>query len=76
MKDLKYAALRYCPLLGHNVVMEGKKTDSGTVLSCLNKADCGYCEKGCRNLLLNGCVLSERTVMNDKTSEPVSAEVG
>lgn len=71
MKDFKYAALRYCPLLGHNVVMEGRHTDEGTLLSCLNKADCGYCEKGCRNLLLN-----ERMVCTEKTPPAVHAEVG
>lgn len=71
MKDLKYAALRYCPFLGHNVVMEGRYTDEGTVLSCLNKADCDYCEKGCRNLLLN-----ERMVCAEKTTPTVHAEVG
>lgn len=54
MRELKYACIRYCPHLGHNVIMEGRYTDAGGVrLECLNKADCGYEEKGCRNSLLN-----------------------
>lgn len=52
MKDFRYASVRYCPHLGHNVIMEGRFSGDGFVLECLNKNDCGYREKGCRNLLL------------------------
>ncbi len=53
MRELKYASVRYCPQLGHNVVMEGiTAKDGGFRLECLNKEDCGFSEEGCRNLLL------------------------
>lgn len=52
MKERSCACLRYCPQLGRNVIMESKYTDGRIKLECLNKAECNYCEKGCRNLLL------------------------
>ena len=68
MRELKYASLRYCPHLGHNVVMEGRFLgDGGFKLECLNKGDCGYREAGCRNLLLK---------QTAERSETRSIEVG
>ena len=48
---------RYCPLLGRNVIMETQKDLNGYTLECLSKAECGFCEEGCRNILLakNSC---------------------
>ena len=55
MRELKYASVRYCPHLGHNVIMEGSLGDGGSLnWECLNKGDCGYLEMGCRNMLVNG----------------------
>lgn len=54
MRELKYASVRYCPHLGHNVIIEGRLGDGGGLRwECLNKDDCGYREMGCRNMLLN-----------------------
>ena len=53
MRELKHASIRYCPHLGHNVVMETRLTENGDCRwECLNKSDCGYNLEGCRNLLL------------------------
>ena len=53
MRDIKYASVRYCPHLGHNVIMGGRPSKTGALSwECLNKEDCGYREKGCRNMLI------------------------
>lgn len=68
MREFRYASVRYCPHLGHNVIMEGKCTENGGVrLECLNKDDCGYREEGCRNLLL---------MQSSEKAEQRSIEVG
>lgn len=66
MRESNYICLRYCPQLQHNVIMEGRVTQGGFRLECLNKEDCGYREMGCRNLLLQN-----RAIKSD-----IRAEVG
>lgn len=64
MRELKYASVRYCPHLGHNVIIEGRLTEKGDFcLQCLNKDDCGFREEGCRNRLL------QRTEQRDIRAE-------
>lgn len=53
MGEFKYACVKYCTHLGRNIVMvscfraEGERN-----VECLNKAECGYDECGCRNSLM------------------------
>lgn len=60
MRERKCASVRYCPHLGHNVIMEERLGDGGCPKwKCLNKEDCGYREMGCRNMLLEGADLGQ-----------------
>lgn len=53
MRNSEYAFVRYCPQLQKNVIMKGSTVPGcGLRLECLNRGDCGYHEKGCRNMLL------------------------
>ena len=53
MREYRRAHVRYCPHLGHNVIMEGRVSEKGEFrLECLNKDDCGYNKEGCRNRLI------------------------
>lgn len=56
----KYAWVQYCAHLGRNVVIAGCFDASGEkCLECLNKADCGYAECGCRNSLMRCATLRQ-----------------
>ncbi len=56
MRETKYANVRYCPHLQRNVIIEGRPSSCGGVkFECLNRSECGFSEKGCRNLLWPDC---------------------
>jgi len=38
---------RYCPVVGHNVVMEVSKSEDKKCISCLNKHNCDKENGGC-----------------------------
>ncbi len=54
MSKFKFTSVRYCTLLGRNVVFESCYNDDGqSSCECLNKSLCGFEECGCRNRLSN-----------------------
>ena len=61
MADSKYTSVRYCPHLGHNVIIEQRIRGGVVCLECLNRADCGYSEEGCRNRLIEDRRLEDRS---------------
>ena len=66
MTEPKHTSVRYCPHLGHNVVLRGRFSESGDFsFECLNKEDCGFSESGCRNLLLSPCAGISKAAKTD-----------
>lgn len=67
MGEFKFVNVKYCTHLARNVVVVSFFDEAGTVCSeCLNKADCGFSESGCRNSLLRFVPLNVDSAVGEK----------